>query len=371
MKKLTQEVFIERCIEKHRDKKYDYSQTVYGGSHSFIEYICPTHGIVRQKAYHHLQYGCKECGHVKGGQSRKTSIDDFVRKAERHHGKKYDYSAVVFSSQHDKVKIGCPSHGVFLQAANDHLKGRGCAKCGDALVAEKLSYPKLNTRDYLNRAIEVHGQRYDYSSVVYKGILKKIRIRCSEHGYFDQNPHNHLAGNGCPDCALGPNSLTWFIDQARKVHGDKYEYRSYSGMDKQVEVVCHKHGIFSQKASDHVYSKARCQSCAREERPTIKQNEWLDKMGVNAREVSLKLPQGQHIVADGFDATSNTIYEFWGDYWHGHDKYEPDQINTVTGTTFGALREKTERKRRAILSAGFKLVEIWEHDWDKINGKTS
>ena len=67
---------------------------------------------------------------------------------------------------------------------------------------------------------------------------------------------------------------------------------------------------------------------------------------------------------DGYNSYTNTVYEFWGDYWHGNPtKYDQAKFNGVAKKTFGELLQRTNEKRAAILSAGYNLVEIWESDW--------
>jgi len=60
----------------------------------------------------------------------------------------------------------------------------------------------LNTEEFIEKAKEVHGDRYDYSKVNYKNAKEKVIILCKKHGEFLQNSHNHLCGNGCPKCNL-------------------------------------------------------------------------------------------------------------------------------------------------------------------------
>src|ERR1035437_96318 len=100
MKKHTTEIFLLKSNEKHSNK-YDYSKTIYKTSHDVIEVICPKHGSFFQKAYHHLNYGCKKCGDEIGTSKRKTSLEKFIEKAKIKHGERYDYSLVNFFRQHD------------------------------------------------------------------------------------------------------------------------------------------------------------------------------------------------------------------------------------------------------------------------------
>jgi hypothetical protein len=95
----------------------------------------------------------------------------------------------------------------------------------------------------------------------------------------------------------------------------------------------------------------------------------LDYVGVpfEHREVSLRLGDAR-IRADGYDPMTKTIYEFWGDYWHGNpQRFHPDDMNVITKTTFGYLYKRTLNKRKLILDHGYNLVEIWESDWRKVS----
>jgi hypothetical protein len=70
---------------------------------------------------------------------------------------------------------------------------------------------------------------------------------------------------------------------------------------------------------------------------------------------------------DGLDSLTNTVYEFYGDFWHGHPtRYNPTDVNQVNHKTFGELYENTLYRRQQLIGAGYTLVEIWESDWDNI-----
>lgn len=60
---------------------------------------------------------------------------------------------------------------------------------------------RVTTSDFIKKAIDVHGYKYDYSKVVYKKAIEKVEIICPIHGSFMQDPHHHIASkNGCPLC---------------------------------------------------------------------------------------------------------------------------------------------------------------------------
>lgn len=73
------------------------------------------------------------------------------------------------------------------------MSGSGCPGCGGTRP--------LTTDDFIKKAQEVHGSKYDYSLVSYDGIDTPVRIICSNHGIFSQTPNNHVHGKyGCPAC---------------------------------------------------------------------------------------------------------------------------------------------------------------------------
>ena len=104
-----------------------------------------------------------------------------------------------------KVCIICPEHGEFWQTPSDHIfQKQGCPKCGIKRRADKN---RLSKEDFVLKAKEIHGDKYDYSKVEYVDCMKKVCIIChekdkngKEHGEFWQTPNNHLRGNGCPKC---------------------------------------------------------------------------------------------------------------------------------------------------------------------------
>ena len=125
--------------------------------------------------------------------SKKLVINDFIEKAKKIHGNKYDYSLVKYINSKTKVKIICLKHGVFEQEVTSHLSGHGCSLCSGS--------KKSNTLTFIKKAISIHGNEYDYSNVKYINAKTKIDIICSIHGIFKKTPNKHLNGQGCPKCS--------------------------------------------------------------------------------------------------------------------------------------------------------------------------
>lgn len=198
-KTLTHQEFIDRSTVIHNNT-YDYSKVDYKNSYTKVSIVCPTHGVFLQKPSTHLKgHGCYKCG----VESTRRGKDAFIEKSNKVHNNKYDYSKVELNVTRDYINIICPIHGKFRQSANNHLNGFGCTECSNK--------PKrvFNVKQFISRAKKIHNGRYDYSKVQYVDSLTKVTITCkkSNHGDFEQKPHNHLKGHGCPICSASKGEL--------------------------------------------------------------------------------------------------------------------------------------------------------------------
>ena len=103
---------------------------------------------------------------------------------------------------------------------------------------------KLTKEQWINKAKSVHGDRYDYSNTIYIGNKGKLIITCGKHGDFVQIATRHLTGDGCPKCNGGVLiSQIEFIEKAKVVHGEKYDYSlvEYKNSGSKVKIICNKH----------------------------------------------------------------------------------------------------------------------------------
>ena len=194
--KFTTEQFIEKAIKIHGDK-YDYSLSEYVGIFIKVKILCKKHNIVFEQTpkEHLIGNGCKKCAIEYTSDLQRCSYDNFVEKSIKIHSDKYDYTLVEYINAHTKVKIICKECGThFEQTPKDHItKKCGCPNC--------VKNKKLTTETFIIKAIKKHGDKYDYSLVVYKDSQTKIKIICKKHNIiFEQRPAKHLYGEGCPIC---------------------------------------------------------------------------------------------------------------------------------------------------------------------------
>jgi hypothetical protein len=258
-KKITTSEFIERAKAVHGDK-YDYSKVDYKGATHKVEIICPKHGEFLQGPYNHLNGSqCPKCAG-----REVTNTQEFINKAKEVHGDKYDYSKVDYKGATTPVNIICPIHGETKQRPVDHIRSVGCVKCGNELK----KYIRLKpVEEFLKQAKEVHGDKYDYSKVDYKNTETKIKIICPIHGEFLQSPHSHLGGKGCPKCAGKNQTEDDFIRKAQEVHGNKYDYSqlNFKNMSSPVTIICPIHGKFTQNVGHHLNGHG-CFECGSEKK---------------------------------------------------------------------------------------------------------
>jgi hypothetical protein len=119
--------FIEQARKFHGDK-YDYSLVEYINSRTKVKIICPEHGVFEQTPSSHKGRGCNKCGINQAISKITCNTEQFIEKARKVHGDRYDYSLVDYVNCQTKVKIICPMHGVFEQTPSSHYKSI-CNKC--------------------------------------------------------------------------------------------------------------------------------------------------------------------------------------------------------------------------------------------------
>jgi hypothetical protein len=204
--KLNTDKFISKSKDIHGNK-YDYSLVEYINNREKVKIICPIHGVFEQNAAAHLRGQiCKKCN----DNNYRLNKNIFIEKSKGVHGNKYDYSLIKYKNNKSKVKIICPIHGVFEQRVDSHLQGRGCKKC-----AIEYKKNKLKNKNFIEKAKDVHADKYDYSLVEYINNREKVKIICPIHGVFEQIPYSHLKGMGCYICkdSIGENIIDNYLSK--------------------------------------------------------------------------------------------------------------------------------------------------------------
>ncbi len=230
--------------------------------------------------------------------------EDFIILASNKHNNKYNYDNIDFVNCNIKIKILCPDHGIFEQRPVDHLNGDQCYKCSNMV---------RTTDDFIIKANEIHNNIYDYSKVNYTKSHNKIIIICKNHGEFKQTANVHLKGIGCKKCSTSGYSKICI---------------------KWLEEIMFKENIFIEHAGN------------------------IGEKTVNINNKICRF--------DGYCKTNNTVYELYGDFFHGNPKiYKNNDINPLIKKSFGELYENTIEREYIIKNAGYNLITIWESDFKK------
>jgi hypothetical protein len=287
---------------------------------------------------------------------KKVTTNEFVEKSKKVHGKKYDYSKVNYVSIRHKVEIICPKHGSFFTSPECHLlKKSNCMLCYREGRRNSIEH-------FIKKSRKFHGNKYNYSKSRYKSAHEKIKIICPIHGEFNQTPHIHSNGSGCPKC-VGRNKTTIeLIRDFKQIHDDRYDYSkvNYIGNKTKIEIICVEHGKFWQTPNGHL-SGYGCPKCIN----IISKSEieFLNYLKIPDTKENRQIRILRKKV-DGFDPKTNTIYEFLGDYWHGNPKkFKHDDINERCKKPFGELYEKTFNRLNELKNLGYKVYYIWESNW--------
>jgi Zn finger protein HypA/HybF involved in hydrogenase expression len=184
-----------------------------------------------------------------------------IKRANKVHSNKYDYSEIDYKKMKIPIKIICKKHGIFMQRMDNHLSGQGCPKCGKLSMIKKQSCSK---EEFVNKANIIHNNKYDYFLTEYINAKSKVKIICPVHGEFEQKANNHLSGYGCTECQIDNMKKTQeeYIKEVIKKHGDEYDYSStfYKGSKIKIEIKCKIHGIFKQMPGNHLRGQ-RCPKC--------------------------------------------------------------------------------------------------------------
>lgn len=249
MRKLTQEEFIEKA--KNKFPNYDFSKVLYVNGKTKILVICPIHGEFSVRADCLLNgSGCPYCGGTK-----KSNNEEFIAKANYVHNNFFSYEKCEYVNSNSKVIVTCPMHGDFEVKANNHLNGYNCKKCQTEgitheitkLQAVNASTKKLTTEKFIEKAIQLYGDKYTYDKCNYVKSNVKVIITCPIHGDFQVTPNHFLGNRGCPKCGGNYRLNTEeFIEKLKLIHGNKYCYDKveYKTTHKSVILICPKHGEF-------------------------------------------------------------------------------------------------------------------------------
>lgn len=248
----------------------------------------------------------------------------FINKAHKIHKNKYSYENIVYVDAKSKVTIACPIHGDFQQLPSNHLNGSGCPKC-----------VMKSTKQVIQDFIKVHGDKYNYSKVDYRGAKVKVIITCPIHGDFEQASTNHLQGQNCPHCAKSimvkkkTKNKKELLKEFKLIHKDKYDYSkvNYTGSHKDILITCPEHGDFEQTPANHLTGSG-CSKCAKNGfNPSKSAYLYYLKVTTDNGKVLYKIGITNRTVNERFNLNELSKIEIIKQklYQNGQDAYDEEQ----------------------------------------------
>jgi len=283
-RRVTQEEFIEKCKNNHGEI-YEYTKTKYIDSKTPVLIKCKTHGFVEQVPVKFVKRGCSFCNEERRLSAQRCSTEEFIQKAINVHKKIYGFDKTDYIGSKKPVIIKCMKHGYFTIIPSNFLKGSGCRSCGIERGGNKR---RSNSKEFIQKAIKIHGDRYDYNNVVYKSAKEHVDVTCRVHGDFSVSPSNHLSNKrGCPDCAGHKSragilnlsrrvSQSEFLTRAKNAHtGKNYNFDKaiYITQNDNVIVTCPLHGDFKIRPYN-LWNGGGCFLCAVDKNSQNQLRDW-------------------------------------------------------------------------------------------------
>ena len=252
------ENFIKKAQQIHSNEKIDYSQVVYINNRTPVKLIDhdlkedgTEYGEFWQTPYNHLRGQCHPLKKGKRISLKKRAKQEEVIKRfkEKHKGENLDYSEVVYINMHTPVKIishelrpDGTEYGEFWQEPVVHLKGCTHPEIGKR---KQIFTQTSTTEEFINKAKNIHGDKYTYENVDYVNNRIKVKITChkcdkkgKEHGIFEITPDNFLQGKGCPKCGNHlSNAEDEIISFIEKIANTKVEQRNHTILEgKELDI---------------------------------------------------------------------------------------------------------------------------------------
>lgn len=304
----------------------------------------------------------------------KYTTESFIKAVKLIHKDSFDYSKVIYINSHTNVEVICPIHGSRFMTPGNLLNGCKCKLCKSK---ETMLKRMINTEEFIIQSKIIYGaDKFGYSKcIVNDGRNSKVVLICKVHGEFITDANSHLSGkSACPNCRKNKKkSYDQIINDFKQAHGDFYNYSKFIFKNTKTKgiIVCPLHGEFLQIPEVHKKGVG-CPKCARESYISKKETKWLDDIIKlpNSSEYRQKeiIIDGKRFVVDGFYPKTQTIYEFYGDYWHGNPRvFNGCYFNKHLGQTMSYLYNKTIQRENLLINNGYTVINMWELDYGNLN----
>lgn len=362
----------------------------------------------------------------------KLTTADFIIKANIKHNNQYNYSKCNYVNGKTEITIICPDHGEFIQLPWLHLKGTACKECvkinkqktcmikygvdsqfKDIGVQEKCKQTMLINHGVENMfqaksfqqqkeitCLQKYGVEHPSQSetvqnkmqatniirhgVPYARQSKAIRDKTALTNLELYGHTNYLCGDEILNIRKQYNNIEHNLDISYNIKphminvlplllDKEWLGTQYQQYKKTVDIIADELNVSGfvilkylklhniKINTVHTYSQISVQ--------------WLElimqEQGIFIQHAGnigeYKIPSTRYRV-DGYHEDTNTVYEFYGDFFHGNPNvYLSDYYNKQVYKTMGELYQKTINREQEIIELGYNLITVWEYDY--VNNK--
>lgn len=169
------------------------------------------------------------------------------------------------------------------------IKIGACVSCSaNCPFSKRKQSAKTAAENFIQKAQEIHKNKYLYTDTLYINSRGKINIECPMHGLFIQRASDHLSGNGCFKCRIDSTKLGLerLIDRMLLKHEGKYKYNNitdYYNVDTKITITCPKHGDFKQTPHVHLQGHG-CPKCRIQSLPKTTEQFISDAIKVHGKD---------------------------------------------------------------------------------------
>jgi len=296
------------------------------------------------------------------------------------------YSAIEFvlpqeyNGTRTKHTFQCLLRHHFETTPFNILHGFGCNRCGSKEAGNKNRKSHDNFLTKLSdRNIRTPDRPVTLApNQTYKGTYEELTFICKDGHYWSAIPKTVLRGSYCPECKSKTVAASHRYDtiifkgklqerntQLPNKNTILLENQDYIGFRDQLSFSCDRGHIWKTTPDNILNGKSGCPTCS-QRGFSYKALDWLSQFP-NIQHIK---NGGEYIIpgtryrVDGFDSSTNTIYEFYGDYWHGNPSiHHKDDINEKANITFGELYERMIAREKQLRELGYNIVTIWESEF--------
>lgn len=270
--------FIKESKDIHGEDRYDYTETIYINTQKKFILTCNQGHRFETNYRRHIQLKCDclKCSKIKVGKLlQERAKQKFIQNAINIHGNLYNYDLVDYQGSYVHVKIKCKAEGhIFEIQPNVHLAvGQGCKYCNEKLLKKEKrtlnknvqrKTVKWTTELFIEEALKVHKNNFDYSLVNVESVKKPIKIKCKKNHIFDTLIYTHLDGSGCLTCSYNSLSQDEFIKKSKEIFGENtlnYSKVEYVNSTEKVILICNEKNHEFEVSPHKHYGSLGCPLC--------------------------------------------------------------------------------------------------------------